>query len=110
MTNIINNGQPTNRWNGISHTTLLARCEQATPEEAAAMSTAASLMLAGECSTFEWDAAMVALASVERRLCAEWEAQHGAPRCNRNGRILGGEHPALRPDLYAEALANLARG
>ena len=106
----INNGEATTLWNGISSNLLLARCEQATAEEAEAMSFAASLMLAGECSYEDWAAATTALRAVESRLCAAWEADNGAPLTNRFGHIIGGQHPALSPSLYAEALANRARG
>lgn len=69
MKNLINNGQPTQTWHGITAASLLRRCEQATPEEAAAMSTVASLMHAGEpISEAEWMAAESALHAVEKRL------------------------------------------
>lgn len=109
MSNLINNGQATTIWNGISHTYLITRCAQATPDEADAMSTAASLMVAGECSYEEFNAARTALASVEDRMCAEWEKINGKPVRNRNGQILGGSHPAITPNMYAEALANRTR-
>jgi len=105
----INNGNATLIWYGITHNELLARCAQANEQEASAMSHAAATMAAGECSEQEWLAAESALRTVERRLCAAWEAENGAPECNRFGRIIGGRHPALNASLYAEALANRAR-
>ena len=105
----INNGNATTIWNGISHNHLLARCDQASECEASAMSAAAGLMLAGDCSQSEWDEAMAALYAVEARICAEWEEKNGAPLLNRYGQILGGAHPVLCPDRYAEALTNRAR-
>lgn len=109
MSDYINDGNATTMWNGISHNYLLKRCADATPDEAATMSTAASLMAAGECTHAEWNSARAALAAVEQRLCEVWEHEHGEPRRNKAGRIIGGEHPALRPDLYDEALRNVAR-
>lgn len=91
----INGGRPTRVWHGITDAELLLRCAQATPDEAAAMSTAAALMVHGECTEEEWCAAMRALHAVETRLIAEWEARHGKPRLNRFGRPYGGQHPAL---------------
>lgn len=107
--NKINNGNATTMWQGISHGYLLSRCNQATPNQASAMSAAASLMIAGECSESDWADARAALAEVEFRLCAEWEAENGAPLKNRFGMLLGGHHPALRPDLYEQALNNQKR-
>ena len=92
---MINNGNQTNVWHGITHDELLRRCAQATTDEAAAMSTAASLMLAGDCTEPDWLAAERALRAVEQRLCAAWEAERGAPRLNRHGQYHGGQHPAL---------------
>lgn len=109
MKNLINNGSATSIWNGIPHDYLVRRCEQATAEEASAMSTAVALMVAGECSHEEWEAALRALHGVEQRLSADWEREHGEPVRNRHGQILGGVHPALRQDLYEEALRNRAR-
>lgn len=96
MKNLINDGNPTSAWHGITHAGLLRRCVDATPGESAAMSTAASLMLAGDCTHAEWDAAERALHAVESRICAAWEREHGEPRRNRHGQIAGGVHPALR--------------
>ena len=109
-TELINDGKPTTIWNGIPHGYLLRRCEDATEEEAMAMSAAAALMGHGECTFPDWQAALTALRAVETRLCEKWEAENGAPLKNRHGFPLGGQHPGLSPHLYAEALANKARG
>lgn len=96
----INNGNATNIWHGISHNHLIRRCAQAMADEAAAMSTAASLMMAGECTADEWHAAERALKAVEQRLREAWEAEHGQPRLNRHGQYHGGQHPALVLDKH----------
>jgi len=109
MSKFINNGEPTSIWRGIRSGYFVRLCAQATELEAQAMSYVASQMLAGEVTEEEFHAAERAMHAVERRLCAEWERDHGEPVLNRCGRIIGGEHPALRPDLYEEALRNRAR-
>lgn len=93
MKNLINNGQPTQAWHGITAAALLRRCEQAAPEEAAAMSTVASLMHAGEpISEAEWMAAEGAMHAVEKRLVENYT---GEVKLNRYGQPHGGVHPAL---------------
>ena len=93
MKNLINNGQPVQMWHGISAAALLRRCEQALPEEAAAMSTVASLMHAGEpISESEWMAAESAMHAVEKRLIENYT---GEVKLNRYGQPHGGVHPAL---------------
>jgi len=94
MKNLINNGQPTQAWHGITAAALLRRCEQALPEEAEAMSTVAALMHAGEpISEAEWMAAESAMHAVEKRLIENYT---GEVKLNRYGQPHGGAHPALR--------------
>lgn len=93
MNKHINNGQPTTIWNGITAEKFLRRCEQATAEEAQAMSYVASLMHAAEPVTEEaFYAARAALVAVERRLIDNFA---GEVKYNRHGQPLGGIHPAL---------------
>lgn len=88
----INNGNATTIWHGITHNELLRRCAQATEEEACAMSFAAAMMVAGECSEQDWLAAEQAFNAVEKRLVANYA---GEVKLNRYGRPHGGVHPAL---------------
>jgi hypothetical protein len=97
MTTIyINDGQPTDRWHGISSATLLRRCADARrlnmPDAAHAMAYVASLMDAGEPITAtEFCDSEHALAAVERTLMDEFT---GPVRLTRRGHIWAG-HPAL---------------
>lgn len=93
MSKNINNGQPTGIWHGITASALLRRCAQGTADEAAAMSTVAGLMHAGEPITeTEWAAAEAALRAVEQRLIDRYT---GEVKLNRHGQPHGGTHPAL---------------
>jgi hypothetical protein len=90
----INDGKSFFSWHGLTAAALLKRCAQATPEQAAAMSHAASLMHAGEPVTVEeWAAAERASNEIERRLICSFV---GPVRQNRHGHPWGGSHPALR--------------
>lgn len=92
-TTYINNGQATSIWNGITAAKFLRRCEQATTEEAQAMSLVASLMHASEPITEEeFHTARAALFAVERRLIDNYT---GEVKYNRHGQPFGGIHPAL---------------
>ena len=93
MSKYINNGQPTNIWNGITAEGFLRRCKQAHQTEAEAMSYVASLMNAGEAITVEeFEAARKAFVAVEHRLI---ESYIGEVKLNRHGQPMGGTHPAL---------------
>jgi len=92
---LINDGNPTTVWHGYTHMRLLTLCREASVEETRIMAFAASLMLAGECTVEEWEAAENTARAVEKRMCEEWEKTHGEPRRNRHGQYYGGHHPGL---------------
>lgn len=102
MGEFINNGQATTMWHGISSARFVRRCAQATEQEAQAMSYVASLMMAGEVTEEEFNAAETALNAVERRLI---ESYTGEVKLNRHGQPFGGIHPALELQNDANGVA-----
>lgn len=111
MSEYINEGTPTTIWNGLTMGYFLHMCGSkfATEEQKNDMSYVASMMAAAEpIELTKFNLAAKAIFEIEVSLCNEWEELHGEPLTNRFGKYLGGQHPAIRPDLYEEALKNIS--